>query len=885
MFVNRLIKQLPWVGLLMICLYFPKAAYSNEVKSNSTFAFARIADTESIAAVIDLNGAWQFKATDEDKWSEARVPGTNWTDLLRVGRLEDPFYRDNELKVQWVEKKEWEYRRSFKVDESFLNHDKIILDCRGLDTIAEIFLNGTLVAQTQNMFIEYEFDVKPLLKIGDNQIHIIFRSILEWDKKQVESDPRVTWTSIKGRLFFTRKEGSDFGWDWGVRLITCGIWRSIRLAAYDVGRITDLAARQDLSNSKKALLDITTEIERFVTKKLDLEVNVLLEGKVVSQTKASVSGEKVNKKIAIENPKIWWPNGWGDQPFYTILAKLMIGKKVAHEKKIRIGLRTIEIVREKDARGETFGIKVNKHLIFCKGVNWVPADALPDRLTEDHYVHLLRSCKEANMNMIRLWGGGLYEPEIFYEYCDENGIMIWHDFMFAVGPYIANQSYLENVRQEITNVVRRLKHHPCIALWCGNNEQESSMPEWVQQHETVTWEDFDKIFYEVIPKTAAFYDPDRPYWPGSPHHPLDREKKTSDWETASGDAHLWDVWHGGQPFSWYNQNVDFRFISEFGFQSLPTMETIRSFTIPEDRYFASHVLDHHNKAGKKPNENVGNERIARYMSTMFKMPSGFENWIYVSQVMHGEGMKIGVEGYRRNYPQTTGALYWQLNDNWPTISGSSMDYYGRWKALHYMARHFFNPILVSGLVDGMRVKLWGVNDLLKEKPATLKWTLGRFDGTEVKHGEKQVVLPANNSTVIAELDFEQEVGENPEFITYRKDSYENRRQYYFMYELVQGKDILSSNISFFVPQKYFALENPKLKYDFQKVNGQLIVNISAERFAAYVELGLKESYTRFSDNYFHLLPEKTKAVKIIESEVSDTELMKQLYVKSLVDSY
>ncbi|MFQ6115909.1 MAG: glycoside hydrolase family 2 protein, partial [bacterium] len=427
-----------------------------ESPPSSKFAFAQIRDGASVAATIDLNGTWQFKATDEEEWREAMVPSTVWTNLLRVGRLEDPFYRDNELKVQWVEKKEWEYRRTFQVDENFLNHEKIILDCRGLDTIAEIYLNNTLVAKTQNMFIEYEFDVKPLLRAGENQIRVIFRSILEWNKKQIESEPKVVWANEKGNIFFARKEGSDFGWDWGVRLLTCGIWRSIRLAAYDVGRISDLVVRQNLANPKKAVLNVIAEIERFAARKLDLEIQILLDGKIVSETKASVSGEKVGKQIPIKNPRLWWPNGWGDQPLYTVIATLKDGKAVVHTRKIRIGLRTIELVREKDARGETFGFKVNGHLIFCKGVNWVPADALPDRLTEAHYKHLLSSCVEANMNMIRLWGGGLYEPDIFYDYCDEHGIMIWHDFMFAVGPFIAHPSYLEDVRQEIANVVKRL---------------------------------------------------------------------------------------------------------------------------------------------------------------------------------------------------------------------------------------------------------------------------------------------------------------------------------------------------------------------------------------------------------------------------------------------
>jgi beta-mannosidase len=490
------------------------------------------------------------------------------------------------------------------------------------------------------------------------------------------------------------------------------------------------------------------------------------------------------------------------------------------------------------------------------------------------------------MNMLRVWAGGLYEPDCFYDLCDELGIMLWHDFMFACGPYFAAASYLDNVSAEIVNVVRRLRHHPSIVLWCGNNEQESDMPKWVRQWKSVTWEDFDKIFYEVIPQTVTLHDPDRLYWPASPHHPLDRKAEKPDYESASGDAHLWDVWHGDQPFSWFVEHLDCRFVSEFGFYSLPTMETIRSFTAPEDRYFSSRVMDFHNKTGRKShrNEDLGNMTIARYLASMFKMPNGFENWVYLSQVMHGEGMKIAVEAYRRNYPQTTGALYWQLDDNWPTISGSSMDYLGRWKALQYMAHHFFNPVLVCGWVEGARVKIWGVNDLLHATPVQLQWTLARFDSAEVTRGERDVTLPANHSALLAELDFAQ-VGENPAQATYRDTNYANQAQYLLAYSLVQGNRVLSSNVSFFAPPKYWTLEDPRLKYDMKTENGHLVVAISAERFAAYVELGLANGYVRFSDNYFHLLPGESKKLQIVECNLTEEQVQQRFYVKSLFHSF
>ncbi|MFC1483512.1 glycoside hydrolase family 2 protein [Candidatus Neomarinimicrobiota bacterium] len=841
-----------------------------------------------MTASIDLNGSWEFKATDEEEWTEAQVPGTIWSDLLRAGRIPDPFYRDNELKVQWVEKKEWEYRRTFQVDEDLLKHDKVILDCRGLDTITEIIINGSPVAKTENQFIEYEFDVKSLLVVGENRIHIIFRSILEWDRQQVAAEPKVSWTSSKGRMFFTRKEGSDFGWDWGVRLVTSGIWRPIRITAYQTARITDIAVRQNLSDPGNAILMIGADVEEYGSQQLELSLEVRLGEELVAEAEVPVADSYAGTTVEIQDPQLWWPNGWGEQPLYRVVARLMDGGIEIHRKELPIGLRTIELVREKDERGETFGFKVNGNLIFCKGVNWVPADALPERPTEDHYRALLGACKEANMNMIRLWGGGEYQPDIFYEFCDENGIMIWHDFMFAVGPFIANEAYLANVEAEITSVVRRLRHHPSIVLWSGNNECESNMgggQQWIEKYEAVTWEEYDKIFNELIPQTAARYDPDRPYWPSSPHHPLDRDKANPDWETSSGDAHPWDVWHGAEPFSWYEDNLGFRFVSEYGFQSLPVMETIRAFTAPEDRYFASYVLDHHNKCGKIGAARPGNQRIAAYMTDMFKLPDSFADWVYVSQIMHGEAMKIGTEAYRRNFPHTTGALYWQLNDNWPTISGSSIDYYGRWKATHYFAVRFFNPVLVTSKVNNAAVSIWGVNDRLEPLNAELHWTLSRFDGDEVEQGTQIVELPANSSTLITVLDLTDHVAENPEYQTYRKDCYENRSKYYLAYRLVHEDQELASNVEFFVPPKYLELVEPNLKYQVKREGDESVITISTERFAAYVQLGLERGYARFSDNFFHLLPGEERKVRTVEYMGTTKELREQLHISSLTDSF
>jgi beta-mannosidase len=409
-------------------------------------------------------------------------------------------------------------------------------------------------------------------------------------------------------------------------------------------------------------------------------------------------------------------------------------------------------------------------------------------------------------------------------------------------------------------------------------------------YETVTWADYDKIFNQLIPRTASLHDPDRPYWPGSPHHPLDRERKTADWETSSGDTHDWEVWHEGRSFSWFNELRRFRFVSEFGFESLPHLETIRAFTAPPDRYFNSYILEHHEKTGLNTREgletgahNRGSSRIARYAASLFGMPASLEQWVYVSQVMQGEGLRLGNEALRRNFPDSTGALYWQLGDNWPVISNSSIDYLGRWKALHYMARRFFAPVMASAQMDGASVRFWGINDTHAGKKAQLEWRLARFDGAVVKQGEVQTTLPANRSCPVAAVSFAADVGEAPGRRTYRNESFANSGKYYLWYRLSCGGDEHSSNAAFFAPHKYLELEDPGLKTEVTREGDRLLVTVSAQKFAAFVELGLEDGYARFSDNYFHLLPGTVRKIEVVETAISEADLKKKLHTRSLAD--
>ena len=871
-------------------------AHAQAQSTRSPLAFAQVRDGSRPVAMIDLGGAWKFKATDESQWMPAHVPSTVQTDLLGAGRIPDPFYRDNELKVQWVERKEWEYRRRFQVDAALLAHDRVLLECRGLDTIAEIHVNGRLLAKTINMFIEHEFDVKPFLRPGENEIHIVFGSILNWVRQQVDADPRAATLCPegdtradcgKGNAFVARKEASDFGWNWGLRLLTSGIWKPIRITAYDVARVANLLVTPDLSVANRATLEVSADIDRFGNKDpLTLDLTVMLDGRIVTTRSVRVQGSSASTRLQITNPTLWWPRGWGPQALYTIDARLMRHGSVVHTRSLRTGLRTVELIREKDAQGETFGFRVNGKSLFARGANWIPADALPDRLTEAHYRSLLQSAVDANLNMLRVWGGGLYESDVFYEFCDENGILIWQDFMFAVGPYLAVPSYLENVRAEVENVVRRRRHHPSIVLWCGNNEQESNMTgsgqNWVEKYPVVSWKDYDAVFHELIPQTVGKLDSTRPYWPSSPHHPLDREKKTPNWESASGDVHDWSVWHGTRPISALNTLGQFRFVSEFGFAGPPAMETIRSFTLPEDRSLNSYVMDLHDKEGSairssviEMGHNRSAARITRHLAAHFILPTRFEDWVYLAQVLQAEAIRIGSEAARRAFPSCTGALYWQLNDNWPTLSKASLDYCGRWKALHYAARRFFVPVLASAVVDGTSVSITGVNDRLVPVTARLEWTLARLDGAVVRRGGREVTLAPTSSRLLEQIEFD-EVAEPPGERTYRNDSFSRAGQFYFTYRLVSGGEELSANVAFFAPYKYLNLPQPDLQWQIAPSGRE--VRIHARRFAAFVELS-GEGDVHFTDNYFHMLPGESRTVAI-----RSTGDVKKVFARSLVDT-
>ncbi|MDX1285215.1 MAG: glycoside hydrolase family 2 protein, partial [Draconibacterium sp.] len=655
----------------------------------------------------EIKNNWSFRQVGETEWMEATVPGTVHTDLLNNGKIEDPYYRLNEHDLQWIDKVDWEYKTTFEIDENTFQRDKIILDFKGLDTYADVSVNGKTVLEADNMFREWEVDVKEILKPGENELHIIFRSPINEGIKKYDAQGYVIPVSgndlaeigqVEGGKMvsiYTRKAGYHFGWDWGPRLVTSGIWRPIYIKAWDEAQIKNLHIIQNEVDENNARFTAQFEIDAVDKSKATLKVKtdslVLASAKVELEKGISV----YSIDFEIENPKLWWTIGLGDPHLYNITGEVEIkGRKVNSE--TRIGIRTLEFVREKDEDGTSFYFKLNGHPVFMKGANYIPNDVFLPRVSDENYKTVIETAKNSNNNMLRIWGGGIYENEIFYDLCDEAGILVWQDFMFACAMFPGDDAFLENVRQEAIDNVKRLRNHPCIGLWCGNNEILAAWKGWGwektereknEENADKIWQAYVDIFHKTLPEVVEEYDPQRSYWGSSPSSGLGIQA-----DLINGDEHYWGVWWGKEPFETYATHLP-RFMSEYGFQSFPEISTVRKYAIPEDYDIFSDVMKSHQRSS------IGNGTIEYYMLKEYNRPKDFESFLYVNHVLQAEGIKFGLEGHRRAMPFCMGSLYWQINDCWPVASWSSTDYYQKWKALQYYVKKGFSQVLVSPYED------------------------------------------------------------------------------------------------------------------------------------------------------------------------------------------
>ncbi|HEX3054468.1 MAG TPA: glycoside hydrolase family 2 protein [Aggregatilineaceae bacterium] len=806
---------------------------------------------------ISLSGEWELYRAGENQSIRAVVPGCVHLDLLRAKQIEDPFYDDNESDLLWIGETDWTYTRRFRVTAEFLQQPTILVRCHGLDTLAAVEINGIAVGKADNMFRVWEFDVKRLLQVGENTISVRFDAPMPYLRaKEAETGVLPGWVGNyrQNGGGWLRKEPCNFGWDWGPMVVTSGIWREIELIGFEA-RLTDVHIEQEHQANGQIRLNIHPQVE---TGGLGVRVEIAYGDTVVARAEQPV-GHDV--QVLIEQPKLWWVKGMGEQPLYEVTVQLVgENNQLLDEWQRRIGLRTLSLERHVDEWGESFHFAINGVPFFAKGANWIPADTFAPRLTRTDYEKLIRDAAAANMNMLRAWGGGIYEADDFYELCDEYGIAVWQDFIFACATYPAfDTEFLENVRAEAVDNIRRLRHHPCIALWCGNNELEQGLvgDQWTDQ--TMSWEDYDKLFNTLLPEVVQAVDPQRAYWPCSPHTSVG--DRTNWMSPESGDAHLWGVWHARQPFEWY-RSCFHRFVSEFGFQSFPEPSTINSMIKAEERNLTSYGMEYRQRSG------IGNSTIVHYLLEWFRLPNSYESSIWLSQILQGMGVKYGVEHWRRQMPRVMGTVYWQINDCWPAPSWSSIDVDGRWKALHYMARRFYAPLLISGVenMEAGTVDIHVTSDKLDPCDGTVTWELISTTGEVIRKGQSGVAIGAQQDTMIQTLDLNvdiQRVGQ--------------RNLVVKLMLHVNGK-VESENLVLFVRPKHLTLVKPGIQVRIDQQQAQ--IELSAEHPALWVWLSTPGGQAGFSDNFFHLFPGETKQISI-EGETN----LDAVVIQSLIDTY
>jgi len=825
---------------------------------------------------VTLNGRWQVKqiGKSDAEWLAAAVPGCIHTDLLAAAAIPDPFYRDNEQSVMWIGETDWLYRRTFHVSPELLQHERVVLHCDGLDTLVTIWLNGVELGRTDNMFRIWEFDVRTFLSPGENEIRVRFDSALRFGQKKLAQRYIHSWSTDTHKLpggNYVRKAQCHFGWDWGPKLVTCGIWRDIALVAYDVARLADVHVRQDHSQQDRVILTCHVTGELFAAAPLQAQCQVSLNGEEIDRQTVTLDGESSTATLVVNSPQLWWPNGLGDQPLYTVSVTLTdeAGQPLDTWSN-KIGLRTLRLVRHADEWGESFHFSCNREPFFAKGANWIPADSFVTRLTGNHYAELLGAAADTHMNMLRIWGGGIYEQTVFYELCDQLGICIWQDFMFSCATYPTfDDDFMGNVAREALDNIRRLRHHACLALWCGNNELEQGLvaDEWTKT--TMSWDDYGKLFDGLLPQLVAELDPETDYWPGSPHTPQGDRHNWND--SHSGDAHIWDVWHGMEPFEYY-YTCFHRFNSEFGFQSFPEPAAVRAFTVPEDRNITSYVMEHHQR------NDSGNSKIMHYLLEWFRLPTSFDMTLWLSQILQGMAVKHAVEHWRRTMPRGMGTLYWQLNDCWPVASWSSLDYSGRWKALHYMARHFYAPLLVSAmpnLEDGS-VAVHVTSDMREDITAEVRWKLTTLLGETIDDGAQTALFPASQNTPLTVLDFKAAVNEY------------GPRNLLVWLELRVNDAIVSENLALFARPKHLSLAEPVFDIDVQELDDRrYTINLAASKPALWVWLESTDDSLQASDNFFHLRPNYGRSVILTADTPGRTlsDIRKLITVRSLVNTY
>ena len=820
-----------------------------------TLSLMAIAGASAQSQTYVLDKGWEFSQAGSNEWMSARVPGTVHQDLLDHGRLPDPFYGMNEQKVQWVEKEDGLYRTVFTVTADQLKSDAAWLTFEGLDTYADVYLNGSLLLKADNMFVGHKLAVKDVLREGENRLMIRFRSPVEETAPQWHTDgfnyPADNDHSEKRMSVYTRKAPYSYGWDWGIRLATSGIWRPVKLTFCNGAAIDDFFVRQQEVMEQVAKVDNQLEINNVTTTPKEAQVKVVYaygeQADTLTRTVVLQPGKNsLSMPAWIEKPHLWMPNGWGDPALYTFTATVSVDGKEVASREEAIGLRSIRVVMEDDKDGKSFYFEVNGKPMFAKGSNYIPGDALLPNMTGERYARLFEDIRAANMNMVRVWGGGIYEDDRFYEEADRNGILVWQDFIFACTTYPHDPTFLKRVSEEAVYNMRRLRNHASLAMWCGNNEIYEGMRYWgwKDKYSPVVWkemtEGYDVLFRQLLPELVAANDPGRFYMHGSPYEA--NWGRPESWKIA--DSHNWGTWYGQKPFESLDTEIP-RFMSEYGFQAFPEMKTIRMFASPEDYELESPVMNAHQKAS------IGNFLIKKTMALYYKVPEKFEDLIYAGLILQGQGMRHGIEAHRRHRPYCMGSLPWQLNDSWPVVSWSSIDYYGNWKAMHYQIRRAFAPVLVDAIKEGNNLSYYIMSDRLTDEELTLNLELMDFNGKVYRKQKVDGLLPANTSKLFYQEPVEQALAGRDSATT-------------FMHMVVKSKkgEVLSDEIYYFAHPKDQLLPKTPLQWQVKQKKGYCEVTVKADKLARDIFIEVPVQGVRFSDNFFDLLPGQKKKVII-----------------------
>lgn len=835
----------------------------------------------------EVNKGWTFKQQRGNNWYPAKVPGVVHTDLIDNKIIEDPFFRLNERGVQWVDKEDWIYQTKLEVSSDIYEKDQIELYFKGLDTYADVYLNDSCILKTNNMFREWRVDVKSLLKKSDNELRIYFHSPIKVDMPKFDAlhyrNEAGNDQSENGGVFdkkvsvFARKAGYHYGWDWGPRLVTSGIWRPVILEAWNNARISNIHYIQENVSAKRATIKVKAEV--VAGQAGDAVLNISAEG-IKDKWSKKVSLVKgvnlIETNILINKPKLWWSSGLGEAHLYPFTTSVTLNGKTADTQTDNLGIRELKVINEKDEFGHTFYFRLNGVNVFAKGANYIPQDNFLPRLTAENYEKTILDAVNANMNMLRIWGGGIYEEDMFFDLCDKYGILVWQDFAFACSTYPMNPEMLDNIRHEAKDNIIRLRNHPSLAIWCGNNESHTAWFNWgwMQKFEKLgvleeMRKDYKDVFHGVLAEAVETYDPTAFYWPSSPYGGDPDAKCESGKENwnPNGDAHYWGVWHAKDSIANYNK-IRARFFSEYGFQSFPEYQSVLKYA-PEtrDHDIFSEVMMAHQRGGSH-----ANGLIEWYLLNEYRKPKDFPNFLYMGQLLQGDAIKTAIEAHRRDMPYCMGSLYWQHNDCWPVASWSSRDFYGRWKAQHYFVKKAFDKLLISPIAEDGNLNIYMVSDLLKSTKGSLNIRVMDLQGNLISSHKKNITVPANTSKVL----FSEEIGK----LLGGKNANE-------VVVNVQFTDKNGGRVSnnYFLT-RYKDIDFPKAEIKMQSVAsvGGYDVTVESNVFARGVFLSIEGIDNFFSDNYFDLLPKES--VKIhVRTSLDKATFDRQLKSVSISDAY